>query len=185
MFTQPTAKDADGILLSTNVLATAAFSLDAEGEITNTILTVANGGITNAGNGYIADPIVTLGSAVSNEIRVAEVPEKLIISLNHNDVNTLVTQIKINPRQTSGSIMTTTGTPVKFLAEHTVKVIDPNFRTIINNGYEPRKGTTNFFTSARLYNTNQTIEFLGSNTLQTINSNDINKYNTRTFVEIE
>ncbi len=185
VFTQPTAKDADGILLSTNVLATAAFSLDAEGEITNTILTVANGGITNAGNGYIADPIVTLGSAVSNEIRVAEVPEKLIISLNHNDVNTLVTQIKINPRQTSGSIMTTTGTPVKFLAEHTVKVIDPNFRTIINNGYEPRKGTTNFFTSARLYNTNQTIEFLGSNTLQTINSNDINKYNTRTFVEIE
>ena len=185
VFTQPSAKDADGVLLSTNALAAASFSLDSEGEIANTILTVANGGITNAGSGYIADPIVTIGSAVSNEIRVAEVPEKLIISLNHNDVNTLVTQIKINPRQTSGSIMTTTGTPVKFLAEHTVKVLDPNFRTIINNGYKPRKGTTNFFTSARLYNTNQTIEFLGSNTLQTIAFNDINKYNTRTFVEIE
>ena len=185
VFTQPSAKDTEGVLLSTNALAAASFSLDSEGEITNTILTVANGGITNAGSGYIADPIVTIGSAVSNEIRVAEVPEKLIISLNHNDVNTLVTQTKINPRQTSGSIMTTTGTPVKFLAEHTVKVLDPNFRTIINNGYKPRKGTTNFFTSARLYNTNQTIEFLGSNTLQTIAFNDINKYNTRTFVEIE
>jgi len=184
-FTEPTAKDADGVLLSTNVLATAAFSLDAEGEITNTILTGANGGITNVGSGYTADPIVTLGSAVSSEERVADVPETVIISLNHNEVEQLITQTKINPRQTSGSIMTTTGTPVKFLAEHTVKVLDPNFRTIINNGYKPRKGINNFFTSARLYNTNQTIEFLGSNTLQTIAFNDINKYNTRTFVEIE
>ena len=184
-FTEPTAKDADGVLLSTNVLATAAFSLDAEGEITNTILTGANGGITNVGSGYTADPIVTLGSAVSSEERVADVPETVIISLNHNEVEQLITQTKINPRQTSGSIMTTTSTPVKFLAEHTVKVLDPNFRTIINNGYKPRKGTTNFFTSARLYNTNQTIEFLGSKELQTIAFNDINKYNTRTFVEIE
>jgi hypothetical protein len=184
-FTEPTAKDADGVLLSTNVLATAAFSLDAEGEITNTILTGANGGLTNVGNGYTADPIVTLGSAVSSEERVADMPETVIISLNHNEVEQLITQTKINPRQTSGSIMTTTGTAVKFLAEHTVKVLDPNFRTIINNGYKPRKGINNFFTSARLYNTNQTIEFLGSNTLQTIAFNDINKYNTRTFVEIE
>ena len=137
------------------------------------------------GSGYTADPIVTLGSAVSSEERVADVPETVIISLNHNEVEQLITQTKINPRQTSGSIMTTTGTPVKFLAEHTVKVLDPNFRTIINNGYKPRKGTTNFFTSARLYNTNQTIEFLGSKELQTIAFNDINKYNTRTFVEIE
>jgi len=212
-FTEPTAKDADGVLLSSNVLATAAFSLDSEGEITNTILTAANGGITNVGNGYTADPIVTLGSAVSNEERVADMPETVIISLNHNDVNNLITQTKVNPKQTSGSkrgytlydgqrfdvakdtldpsgnpdFTISQQTPVadKFLAEHTVKVLDPNFRTIINNGYKPRKGTTNFFTSARLYNTNQTIEFLGSNTLQTISSNDINKYNTRTFVEIE
>ena len=217
-FTEPTAKDADGVLLSTNVLATAAFSLDAEGEITNTILTGANGGITNVGNGYTADPIVTLGSAVSSEERVADMPEKVIISANHNEVEQLITEIKVNPKQTSGSkrgytlydgqrfdvakdtllinpgqsdhnpdLTITQQSPVadKFLAEHTVKVLDPNFRTIINNGYKPRKGTTNFFTSARLYNTNQTIEFLGSNTLQTIAFNDINKYNTRTFVEIE
>jgi hypothetical protein len=216
VFTQPTAKDVDGVLLGSNVLAVASFSLDSEGEITNTILTAANGGITNVGNGYTADPIVTLGSAVSNEERVADVPEKVIISANHNDIDNLITEIKINPRQTSGSkrgytlydgqrfdvakdtllinpgqsdhnpdFTITQQTPVadKFLAEHTVKVLDPNFRTIINNGYKPRKGINNFFTSARLYNTNQTIEFLGSNTLQTIAFNDINKYNTRTFVE--
>ena len=81
--------------------------------------------------------------------------------------------------------MTSTGTAVKFLPEHRVKVVNTNFRTIINNGYNQRKGTENFFTSPRLYNTNQTIAFLGANTIETINSSDINKYNTSTFVHIE
>ena len=81
--------------------------------------------------------------------------------------------------------MTSTETAVKFLPEHRVKVVNSNFRTIINNGYKQRKGSDTFFTSPRLYNTNQTIEFLGSNTIETINSNDINKYNTSTFVHIE
>ena len=92
---------------------------------------------------------------------------------------------KINPRQTTGSIMTSTETAVKFLPEHRVKVVNSNFRTIINNGYKQRKGPENFFTSPRLYNTNQTIEFLSNNTLESINSSDINKYNTSTFVHIE
>jgi hypothetical protein len=140
--------------------------------------------ITNAGNGYINDPQVTLGSAVNNEIRVADQQEILDLSLNHNDVQPITSTV-VNPRQTSGSIMTSTGTAVKFLPEHTVKVVNPNFRTIINNGYKQRKGPANFFTSPRLYNTNQTIAFLGSNTIETINSNDINKYNTSTFVHIE
>ena len=105
--------------------------------------------------------------------------------MNHNDVDTLITEIKTNPRQSTGSIMTSTGTAVKFLPEHRVKVVNTNFRTIINNGYNQRKGTENFFTSPRLYNTNQTIAFLGANTIETINSSDINKYNTGTFVHIE
>lgn len=205
-FTQPTATDTEGVPLSTNAIAVANFVLDSDKQISSVNL-------SNPGSGYVADPIVTLGSAVSNEQRVAEVPENVIISLNHNDVNNLITQLKVNPKQSSGSkrgytlydgqrfdvakdtlhpssnpdFTITQQSPVadKFLSEHTVKVLDPNFRTIINNGYIQRKGTENFFTSARLYNTNQTIEFLGSKTLQTINSNDINKYNTRTFVEIE
>ena len=177
VFPQPQSKDALGNLLPTNVTATAEFTLDSEGEITGV-------SITNAGNGYINDPQVTLGSAVNNEIRVADQQEILDLSLNHNDVQPITSTV-VNPRQTSGSIMTSTGTAVKFLPEHTVKVVNPNFRTIINNGYKQRKGTENFFTSPRLYNTNQTIEFLGTNTIETINSNDINKYNTSTFVHIE
>ena len=60
-----------------------------------------------------------------------------------------------------------------------------NFRTIDNNSYYQRKGTNNFFSSARIYNTNQTIEFLGTNQIQTIDSSVINNYNTNTFVHIE
>jgi hypothetical protein len=274
VFPEPQAKDALGNLLSTNVTATAEFTLDSEGEITGV-------SITNAGNGYITDPEVRLGSAVNNEIRVADQQEILDLSLNHNDAQPITSTV-VNPRQTSGSqdgrtlydngrirdnvigIVTSvtvdaggsgyssatvtfsgggatvpaTGTvtltgdavssisitsggygytsaptvtisgdgtsasatatvnlnwnitqssssAVKFLPEHRVKVVNSNFRTIINNGYKQRKGPENFFTSPRLYNTNQTIAFLGSNTIETINSNDINKYNTSTFVHIE
>ena len=60
-----------------------------------------------------------------------------------------------------------------------------NFRTIINNNYIQRKGTDNFFTTPRLYNTNQTIEYLGTKTLQTNEKSDINKNNQSTFVHIE
>src|SRR5210317_3835 len=178
VFPEPQAKDALGNLLSSNVTATAEFTLDSEGEITGV-------NITNAGNGYITDPQVRIGSAVNNEIRVADQQEILDLSLNHNDVPQIITEVKVNPRQTSGSIMTSTETAVKFLPEHRVKVVNSNFRTIINNGYKQRKGPENFFTSPRLYNTNQTLAFLGSNTIETINSNDINKYNTSTFVHIE
>ena len=275
VFPEPQAKDALGNLLSSNVTATAEFTLDSEGEITGV-------NITNAGNGYIIDPQVRIGSAVNNEIRVADQQEILDLSLNHNDVPQIITEVKVNPRQTSGSqdgktlfdngrirdgvigivngvligaggsgyssatvtfsgggatvqatgTVTLTGDAVsgisitsggygytsaptvtitgdglgatatatvnlnwtisqssssatKFLPEHRVKVVNSNFRTIINNGYKQRKGPENFFTSPRLYNTNQTLAFLGSNTIETINSNDINKYNTSTFVHIE
>ena len=178
VFPQPQSKDALGNLLSTNVTATAVFTLNADGEISGVT-------ITNAGNGYIIDPEVRIGSAVNNEVRVADQKEILDLSLNHNDVDLLITEVKTNPRQTSGSIMTSTETAVKFLPAHTVKVVNTNFRTIINNGYTQRKGTANFFNTARLYNTNQTIEFLGNKTIQTIDSSDINKYNTGTFVHIE
>ena len=178
VFPQPQSKDALGNLLSTNVTATAVFTLNADGEISGVT-------ITNAGNGYIIDPEVRIGSAVNNEVRVADQKEILDLSLNHNDVDLLITEVKTNPRQTSGSIMTSTETAVKFLPAHTVKVVNTNFRSIINNGYTQRKGTANFFNTARLYNTNQTIEFLGNKTIQTIDSSDINKYNTGTFVHIE
>ena len=168
--------------------------------------------ISNTGNGYGVDPTVRLNSATHNEQRVADQLETLIIHANHNDVKP-ITETSINPKQSSGSLRgytlydgqrfdeskdtldastnpdftITQQTPVadKKVDEHIVQVKNPNFRTIINNGYKQRKGSENFFTSSRLYNTNQTIEFLGNNTLQTIDSSVINNYNTSANVHIE
>jgi hypothetical protein len=180
VFPQPTAKDAEGNPLSSNQIAVANFTIAPDnilytaqeetddlalpegeriGAIEGNIKThkgeITGVQIPNAGSGYTDDPDIKLGSAVNNEIRVADQQEKLILSLNHFMTN-IYNGFNID-----------------------------NFRTIINNGYKQRKGPENFFTSARLYNTNQTIEFLGNNTLETINSSVINKYNTNTFVEIE
>jgi hypothetical protein len=148
VFPQPESKDINGNPLSSNVTATAVLTLDSDGEITGFT-------ITNAGSGYINDPIVKLGSAVQNETRVADQQEILILSLNHE---------MYNPYNGFNYA---------------------NFQTIANNDSFQRKGTNNFFSSPRIYNTNQTIEFLGSNQIQTIDSTLINKYNTRTFVHIE
>ena len=225
IFPQPTAKDANGNLLSSNVLAAANFTIasadvlwtqaeedlerlgDAayqadpstgtppvpeglrvpiiagavktfKGEITSV-------NITQPGLGYISNPIVRLGSSANTELRVPELKHKSIINLNHNYVDTLITEVKTNPVQATGSIMTSTQSADKFLPEHRVKVVNTNFRTIINNNYKQRKGTGNFYDTARLYNTNQTIEFLNDKTLQSIDSTDINNYNTSTFVHIE
>ena len=177
-FPIPQSKDATGAFLSSNVTATAVFTINGDGEITGTT-------ITNAGSGYINDPVLKIGSQANNEVRVADQQEIIEVNCNHNHVDTLITEVKTNPVQATGSIMTSTGTAVKFLPESKVKVVNTNFRTVINNNYKQRKGTENFFTSPRLYNTNQTIEFLGSKTLQTINSSDINNNNTSTFVHIE
>jgi len=209
-FPIPQSKDATGAFLSSNVKATAIFTIASadilytsseqtadealaeglrvgaiegkvkifKGEITGTT-------ITNAGSGYINDPVLKIGSQANNEVRVADQQEIIEVNCNHNHVDTLITEVKTNPVQATGSIMTSTGTAVKFLPESRVKIVNSNFRTVINNNYKQRKGTENFFTSPRLYNTNQTIEFLGSKTLQTINSSDINNNNTSTFVHIE
>ena len=72
----PTSVDADGNLLSTNVTATATVTLDSEGEISGIT-------VTNAGNGYVKDPIVRVSSPTSSEGRGKDVDEIAVIMLNH------------------------------------------------------------------------------------------------------
>jgi len=196
----PTSKDADGVLLSSNVQATATFTLDSEGEISAV-------NITNAGNGYILDPGLRINSSSMNENRVKETPETIELQLNHAEVlpysgkqtnptgpgsvrartlyNGGLLKIGVlNSGQNWTVTQQSTGN-TKQLPAHEVKLRNNNFRTIINNGYKQRRGTDNFFTSSRYLDGNQTIEFLGSNTLQTLDSTSINKYNTSTFIDIE
>ena len=188
---------------------TITISGNATAEAILTPSEINNITITNAGSGYINDPILTIGSAASNEVRIADQQEIIEVNCNHNHVDTLITEVKTNPVQATGSqdgatlfnggrlkigslasgaswtISQSSSGANKKLPESKVKVVNASFRTVINNNYKQRKGTENFFTSPRLYNTNQTIEFLGSKTLQTINSSDINNNNTSTFVHIE
>ena len=192
VFSEPTSRDSDGNLLPTNVTAAATVNIQAADDLSDPNNPIYKGEIisvtiTEAGNGYVTNPIVTISSSVQNEERVAENLHTRPVECNHvtlADGEQLITT-QVNPRQATGSIMTSTGNADKFLEEHKVNIVNSSYRTIINNGYKQRKGPSNFFDTPRLYNSNQTIEFLGSNTIQNLDSTDINKYNTNTFVDIE
>ncbi len=82
IFDDPTAKDAEGNLLTSNETAAAAFTLNSDNEIPNITLTVG-AGITNAGSGYTVDPKVRIGSYANNEIRGKDIKPILILLLNH------------------------------------------------------------------------------------------------------
>ena len=76
IISEPTAKDADGVLLSTNIQATAQFTLNSDGEISGY-------NITNPGSGYTQDPILRIDSNSNNEIRAKDIKPILILLLNH------------------------------------------------------------------------------------------------------
>lgn len=171
-FAEPEEVDELGNLIGTD--ATATMQIDSEGEITGVT-------ITNAGSGYIRDPQLFLTTGSQNEQRVK--PDKFIriLNLNHTEVEDIITEVKVNPVQATGSILTSTGNPDKFLQEHRVKVVNPAYRTIENNGYYERKGDE-FFNSQRLYNMGYSIDFFGSQELQNVESAVINNYNTNSFI---
>jgi hypothetical protein len=75
-FDAPTSKDADGVLLSSNITATATVQLDAEGEISGFT-------ITEDGNGYVTNPKIRIASPTESENRGKDVKEIAIIMLNH------------------------------------------------------------------------------------------------------
>ena len=144
VFDDPTATDAEGNPLSSNVTATAAFTLNSDNEIPNTTLTVANNGITNAGSGYTVDPEVRIGSNANNEIRGKDIRPILILLLNH---------------------------------------ISDASRTDISNNYFNRKGTS-YLTGTKRYGYNETLEVLGSRTIQSTDVANINKYNVKSYIHI-
>ena len=72
----PTATDVDGNLLGTNVQAVATLTLDGNKNISGFTL-------SQAGQGYVVEPQVRLGSAVHNEIRAKDIQDILILLLNH------------------------------------------------------------------------------------------------------
>lgn len=197
-FDRPLEKDADGNF--TGTLATATLSLDSEGEVSSV-------SITGAGSGYTLDPGIKFTTGAQNELRARAQSVKEIIQLNHNTVETLITEVKINPKQT-GSVRGRTlynGVPLKIgslsanndwtitqsstasdagFEEHRVNVVNSQYRTIEDNGYYKRKGDE-FFNNRRMFDTNYPIEFFSSQTIQNAESTVINNYNTNSFINIE
>ena len=89
--------------------------------------------------------------------------------------------------ETTGELvqLLSSGNPVtssKVPASHDIKTINSSYGINTENGYQERKGS--FFNTQRLYNSGQTIEFLSTNTIESIDTTVINKYNTRTNVNI-
>ncbi len=170
----PTATDADGVLLSSNVNATATVQISpsdvyytaqeetddlaleeglrvgaVEGEIKIHKGDVLGFTITNQGNGYVVDPIVRFNSPTHSEERAKEVKEILILSLNH--------------------VATEVG--------------DENFRTLINNNYFNRKGSN--FDSHRMFRNGYPISFLSENTIESFPGTVINRYNNKAIIAQE
>ena len=135
VFPEPTATDSDGLPLSSNQIAIANYTLDAEGEITGV-------NIINAGSGYINDPRIRIASSANNEIRARDIHPKIILYCNY---------------------------------------IEGMARSIVNNNYYNNK-TQNFYTSSKLYDFNQTIEYFGDREIQSTDLGDINKYNVNSFI---
>jgi len=76
VISQPTATDSAGVLLPSNALASAIFTLDSNNEINGYT-------ITNPGSGYTGDPIVRINSNANNEIRGKDLRPILILLINH------------------------------------------------------------------------------------------------------
>ena len=74
----PTAKGTDGLLLGTNVQAVATLTLDGNKNISGFNL-------SQAGQGYVTEPQIRLGSQVHNELRAKDLTNILILYLNHKD----------------------------------------------------------------------------------------------------
>jgi hypothetical protein len=170
----PTATDADGVLLLSNVNATATVQISpsdvyytaqeetddlaleeglrvgaVEGEIKVNQGDILGFTITNQGNGYVVDPIVRFDSPTHSEERAKEVKEILILSLNH--------------------VATEVG--------------DENFRTLIYNNYFNRKGSN--FDSHRMFRNGYPISFLSENTIESFPGTVINRYNNKAIIAQE
>ena len=81
-FDAPTSKDADGVLLSSNITARATVQLDAEGEISGFEI-LEDGNNEYGGNGYVTNPKIRIASPTESENRGKDVKEIAIIMLNH------------------------------------------------------------------------------------------------------
>jgi len=163
----PTATDQEGVLLSSNVNAAAIITLDAEGEISGFT-------VTNVGSGYVKAPNIKIGSPASSETRGRDLKPIIRLELNHTNVDPTIGN-HLNPLQTNGSIMTSTGTAVKKLPAEYILVRNPAFKAQQQNSYFGRKGDDWY--QSKKFRDNVPMREYKNNLISNVSETVINKYN--------
>lgn len=209
----PTAADQDGIPLSTNVQATAKFNLEPTGvqrvsiisgganyssrpsvtfsapssgvtalgyAIINNLGEVDGVVITNQGSGYTESPTITFsgGSGSNASAEVLLLPSGITTISITNNGNGYV----FDPSVTLGSTAVSEYRAKDIKAILIVLLNDLN-QTRLNN-YFNSKGNS-FYESDKLFNSNFTIEQLGSQIIQNKYKNTINSYNNSSFINLD
>ena len=209
----PTAKDADGNLLSTNVQATAQFNLEATGvervkiisggsgytsrpdvtfsapssgvtalgyAIINDLGEVDGVVITNQGSGYIQPPTITFsGGGGSNAVADSFMLPASITTINiTNPGNGYV----LDPSVTLGST-TVTELRAKDIKAILIILLNDLNQARSNNYFNSKEDRFN--KSNYRFNSNLTIEQLGSHIIQNDYKNTINRYNTSSFINLD
>ena len=168
----PTATDQEGVLLTSNIQATATVQLDAEGEISGFTL-------TNIGSGCVRNPLVKIGSPASSETRGRDIKPIIKLELNHTNVDPSI-GVHLNPLQSNGSIMTSTQTAVKKLPAEYVLVRNPAFKTQQQNSYYGRKGDDWY--QVKKFRDHVPMREYKNNLITNVSETVINKYNTMSNV---
>ena len=210
----PTAVDNNGNLLGTNVQATAKFNLVAT-SVNGVEMLNRGSGYTNSNPPTVtfaapSSGVTAEGLAIINPqgqidaIRVYKpgsgYTEPPAITISGGSGSGATTKVYLTPSKISGVSITNVGNGYvsdprvtlgsNAVAEKRAKdtlmhlVIHLNNINRINNNYFNLKGDS-FYNSAKRFNSNQRIDLIGSQTIETINQNFINRYNTSSFIEID
>ena len=205
---EPTAKDAEGVLLASNVQATAEFVFDSSSlktlELTSggtgytsspTVVvsgnatayaTVENGSVEKVvliskGTGYTTVPTVTIsGGGGSGATAIAKINEGEISGFTISNPGSGYTRDPIL-RIDSGAHNEIRGKDIEPILILLLNHLSDASRTNPLNNYFNRKGDT-YLNSSKRYDYNETLEKLGSVQIQSTDTADINNYNVNSFI---
>ena len=202
----PTAVDSDGVLLTSNVQAVANFVMES------TSLEYIK--VTNGGSGYTSEPTVTVSGNATARARVSSGKVTGIDVVTQGSGYTALPTITISggggsnataegllvPTKIASINISNPGNgyvldPVisilsKSINEYRAKDVQMILKVLVNhlsettNNYFNNKGNR-FGNTPYTYNSNLTIEQIGTQIIQNNYENSINSYNTNSFVTLD
>lgn len=208
IFPAPTSVDADGNLLQSNVTATAKFLLSPTSistiQVTNggsgytsiptvtlsgnatAVARVENGKVTrikilSAGSGYTDLPTITISGGGGNGAQArAYLTASEIASVSiTNAGNGYVVDPRIRIASSANNELR-----AKHIRPILILLLNQAGNLLKQNNYFNRKGT-DYYDSSKRYGFNNTIEYLGSQQIQSASTTNINKYNVNSFIHLE